>query len=185
MSSQRKAIRHAIAAVLLNNTTAGASVFASRTRKVPVSALPAILVYTREETAEVFNESPRQLKRVLSVGIEITTRADDALDDALDDIADEVERIMSENQTLGDTASDVLLARTEITLTGDGDNQYGSAVLAYDVTYYTDDVSLGVEGAGVPQENVLTPFERAGTEWRPNGATDKSPATNDLTNLPQ
>lgn len=185
MSSARKAIRHAIAAVLLNNTAAGAHVYASRTRKIPASSLPAILIYTREESAEIYNASPRELKRVLSVGIEIAARADDDLDDALDDIAQQVERIMSENQTLSDTASDVLLTRTDIALTSEGDNQHGSAILAYDVTYYTLDVSEGVEGPGVPQENVLTPFARGGTEWRPNGATADSPETKDLINLPQ
>lgn len=185
MSIIRKAIRYAIANVLKDNTDAGANVFASRTRKIPASALPAILVYTREEASELFNESPRELRRVLSVGIEIAARADDALDDVLDDIAQQVEDILSENQTLGDVASDVLLTRTEIQLTSDGDNQHGACILAYDVTYYTMDVSDGVDGPGVPPENVLRVFERAGVEWRPNGATADSPVTKDLIQLPQ
>lgn len=185
MTSKRKSIRHAIAAALTGNTSAGANVFASRTRSIPASKLPAILVYTSSETAEVFNQSPRELRRTLSVGIEIAARADDDLDDALDDIAEQVERVMSEHQTLSGTASDVLLTGTEITLTKDGDNQHGAAILTYEVTYYTVDVSEGIEGPGVPDENVLRPFERAGAEWRPNGATADSPVTKDLNELPQ
>lgn len=183
MSIIRKAIRHAIANVLKNNTEVGANVFPSRKRKL--SGLPAILVYTLEETAEVFNEAPRELKRVLSVAIEIVAREDAGLDDALDDIAQEVEDILSENQTLDDVASDVVLTRTQIDLGAEGDNQHGACILAYDVTYYTMDVSDGVDGPGVPPANVLRVFERAGVEWRPNGATADSPVTKDLIQLPQ
>ncbi|WVR18334.1 hypothetical protein y223_00054 [Bordetella phage PY223] len=184
MSATRKAIRNAIAAVLMNNTNAGGSVFASRTRKIPASALPAILVYTRQETAEVFNESPRELERTLTVAIEVVARADDDLDDVLDDIGAQIERIISENQTPGG-ASDILYTGAEITLTDEGNNQHGGCVMTYDATYYTLDVSEGVEGPGVPDANVLRPFETAGVEWRPNGATADSPEAKDLTQLPQ
>lgn len=183
--SQRKEIRHAIGNVLRGNTSVGDHVYVSRTRKLPKTAMPGILVYTLEESAEIFNAAPRLLERVLSVGIQIVARADEDLDDVLDGIAWEVERIMSENQTLGGLVSDIVLSRTDIALTDEGDNQHGGAILSYDVTYYTEDVSYGVEGPGVPPENVLRPFERAGSEWRPNDATAESVKTQDLTNLPQ
>lgn len=185
MSSNRKAIRHAIADVLKGNTDAGDNVFPSRVRPIWSTELPYIAVYTRDESAEIFNASPRELRRTLTVAIEIGAKGDDAFDDALDDIAHQIERIMSENQTLDGIASDIVLSRTDIELAAEGDKQHGGAVLSYDVTYYSLDVSEGVAGPGVPEENVLVPFERAGTEWRPNGATDKSPTTEDLINLPQ
>lgn len=160
-ASKRKIIRSNIAKALLNNTSAYDRVYESRTRKVPVEALPAILIYTREETSEIFSVSPRELKRVLSVAIEIAARADENLDDQLDDIAQEVEQILSEHQTLSDEVQDIVLSRTEIMYTAEGDSQHGSCVLTYEVTYYTEDVSRGVAGRGVPPENVLTPFETA------------------------
>lgn len=185
MSATRKAIRHAIAAVLKDNTDAGANVFASRVRPYWSTELPFIAVYTRDEDAQEFNASPRELRRVVSVAIEIGAVVDDTLDDVLDDIADQVERIMSENQTLEEVASDVLLTRTDIAVTGEGKSQAGGCVLTYQVTYYTMDVSEGVEGPGVPDANVLQPFKRAGTQWLPNEATPESPETKDLTQLPQ
>lgn len=185
MTSIRKAIRKNIATALMNNTDAEANVFASRTRKISAKSLPAILVYTREETAEVFNESPRELKRVVSVAIEIAARADEDLDDQLDDIAQQVEDIMSEQQTLEDVASDVLLTRTEIQLTADGDNQHGACILTYDVTYYEEDVSQGVEGPGVPAANVLKPFVTAGVEYKVPPFADGQPAAEDKISLPQ
>lgn len=166
MSATRKAIRHAITDVLLGNTDAGANVFPSRILPVWATELPYIAVYTRDETAEIFNESPRELKRVVSVAIEIGGRADESLDDVLDDLAQQVERIMSENQTLGDVASNVLLTRTDIALADEGQQKHGGCVMTYEVTYYTLDVSEGVEGPGVPDANVLTPFETADTQYK-------------------
>lgn len=183
MSSTRKTIRQNIAAVLMGNTAALANVFASRTRKISAASLPAILVYTKQETAEIFNVSPRELKRVLTVGIEIVARTDDGLDDELDDIAAQVERIMSENQTLGDVASEIQYTGADIALTADGDNQHGGCTLAYDVTYYTLDVSEGVAGDGVPAANVLHPFETANIEYKVPPSADVS--ATDSVSLPQ
>lgn len=186
MSTTRKNIRHAIGSALLNNIAdVGANVFVSRTRKVPESSLPAILVYTRQETAEEFNTSPRELKRTLTVAIEIAARADDELDDKLDYLAQGVERLMSENQTLEDYASDVVYTGSEITLTGEGDNQHGSCVMTYDVTYYTLDVSEGVAGLGVPDGNVLVPFETAGASWKVPPFAAQQPQAEDEISLPQ
>lgn len=191
MTTTRKTIRQKVATALTGNTAAGANVFASRTRPVRGDQLPAILVYSREESVEVFRESPRELRRELSLGIEIAATADDDLDDALDDLAQQVERIMSEQQTFrdpvtgDDTISDATLERVEIQLVGEGQNQHGSCVLTYNVVYYTDDVSLGVEGAGVPAANVLVPFETAHVQYKVAGSTATSPATADTISLPQ
>lgn len=176
MSAQRKRIRQAIVAALLNKTDAGANVFASRARKVFAHELPAILVYAREESAEVFNDSPRELRRVLSVGIEIAAAANDALDDTLDDIAEQVEATLRENQTLGGIVSDLVLTRAEIQFSGDGEKVHGACVLTYDATYYTYDVASGSD---------LVPFERAHVDWRQSGATADSPETIDQISLPQ
>lgn len=178
MTTIRKQIRHAIADVLRGNTLAGENVFASRTRKISEKLLPAILVYTREESFEVFNASPLEWKRTLTVGIEIVARADEDLDDQLDDIAGEVERIMSENQTLDCLASDVAPSRIEIQLTADGDNQHGACILTYDIVYYTFDVSEGEEGPGVPTRNVLHPFQTANVDYKVPPSQDVSATDN-------
>lgn len=161
----RKAIRHAVAAALLGNTDAGQCVYVSRMRPLSAEKLPAIFVYTLNESARVFTESPRELERTLTLGVEIIARADSGLDDLLDDIAAQVERILSENQYPA-CAADIVYTGAEITLGREGDNQHGSCVLTYDVTYYTPDVSDGVSGPGVPPENVLTPFETANVKYK-------------------
>jgi hypothetical protein len=189
--SARKDIRQKIGEVLRGNTTAGANVFVSRTRKISAASLPAILVYTRQEAAEEFNTAPRELKRTLSVGIEIVARADDDLDDTLDDLAEEVERILSENQLLADDdgsnerCSDVAYKGAEISLTADGDNQHGACVLSYDVTYHTLDVSEGVEGAGVPSYVVLREMNTAGFAIKAPPFADGQPVASGTIDLPQ
>ncbi len=189
MTSHRKLIRQRIAAVLMNNTGAGKHVYASRA--LPLwwdeegDQVPAILVYTREESAEIWQVAPREMKRSLRVAVEIAAKANEGLDDTLDDIAHQVERIMSENQTLGGACGDILLDRTEITIVGDGEKVHGACLIEFIVTYYTDDVSYGVAGPGVPPENIVTPFERGNTTWLPEGATEDSPETKDAVSLPQ
>ncbi len=181
----RKIIRQAIVDALFGNIAAvGQHVYASRVRPLPEESLPAILVYTTGETATVFNAAPRELERVLSVAIHVVARADDALDDLLDSIAEEVEFLMSENQEAGD-ASDIVYTGCEINMPQDGDNQHGFLILNYDVTYYTLDVSEGEEAPGVPQRNVLKPFQTAGATWQVPPFSDKQPETKDEINLPQ
>jgi len=175
MGAKRKRIRHAVVAALLGNTDAGANVFASRVLPVdPKTEVPLILIYTQSESAELFNESPRELKRTLSIRIEIVARADDGVDDFVDDVSEQVEWIMSEHQTLSGSASDVLYTGTEIEFSREGDSIYCGCTLSYDVTYFTADVSRGVEAPGVPEENVLQDFERANVRWSPNQSMEVS-----------
>lgn len=183
MTTTRKDIRQKVAAALLAaNTGAGVNVFASRATPISAEQLPAILVYTREETVEVFNEAPRELRRLLSLGIEIAAAANEALDDTLDDLAQEVEAVMSEQQTFrdpltgDDTISDAVLERAEITLVGEGDRQHGSCVLTYRVTYFTEDVA---DASG------LDAFETAHIEHKIAGSTATSPGIADTISLPQ
>jgi hypothetical protein len=189
MSSIRKEIREKITEILTGNTDAGTQVFKSRTHAVDPSELPAILVYSRDETVEIFNAAPRELKRSLTIGIEIAAKADEDLDDTLDDLSDQVEALISENQTLSDTASDIVLQRVELHLVEEGNQQHGACVMTYLVTYYTMDVSLGVAGDGIPDENVLGNFETANIEYKvyppveyPPGG--EQPSTVDTVTLP-
>lgn len=182
MSSHRKKIRYAVVNALLGNIEeVGDKVFASRIRPISEQKLPAISVYTLSETSQEFDIYTD--RRTLTVAIHIQAREDEELDDVLDDIAFKVERIMSENQWLGELCSSYGYTGCEIKLSGDGDNQHGGAVLTYDAVYDTEDVSEGVAGPGVPAGNVITPFEVADTKWKVPPSQDAS--AEDNVSLPQ
>lgn len=180
MSTQRKLIRKKVAELLAGATNAGASVFASRARAVFANELPAILVYSREETVTIYNASPRELQHVLTLVIEIAATADEELDDLLDDIAQQVIDRLNEYQTLDGTASDRVLTGSQLQIVGEGENQHGACALTYEVTYYTFDVATGLV-----EPNLITPFETATVTHRPNGADENSPPVSDTISLPQ
>ena len=50
MTHARTQIRNAVTALLLNNTSAGAKVYESRIYPLDDPKLPAILIYTKQET---------------------------------------------------------------------------------------------------------------------------------------
>ncbi|MFT4118691.1 phage tail terminator protein [Bradyrhizobium sp.] len=182
MSSHRKKIRHAVVEALSGNISeVGSNVFASRVRPISEPKLPAISVYTLSETSQQFDIYTD--RRTLTVAIHIQAREDDELDDVLDDIAFAVERIMSENQWLGALCSSFDYTGCEIKLTGEGDNQHGGAVMTYDAIYDTEDVSEGLPGPGVPDGNVITPFEIGDTKYKVPPSVEVS--AEDQISLPQ
>lgn len=163
MTTQRKLIRAKVVELLTGNTSVGANVYGSRTRQLwPAEELPAILIYTLTEEVSQFDSAPLRLKRDLTLAIQIIARMDDGLDDALDDIAQEVESVMSENYYIGDLCGDQALSSVEMHLQAEGDAPHGSCILAYTVTYYTEDVASGVD---TRFGNELVPFETADVKW--------------------
>lgn len=181
MSATRKAIRAAFKTALVGNTAAGENVYVSRAVPIWESELPAILIYSREETATIFNESPRELERKLTIAVEIAAKADENLDDTLDDIAEQVSQEMRRgeplNQTLVGLVHDVVYTGAELILTADGDKQqHGACVMTYEVTYYTQEVAPDSE---------LDAFETGGAEIKPVPSTPTTPAIELSVELPQ
>lgn len=154
MSHPRKLIRHAIRDALDGATAAGARVYA--TRKLPLRRieLPAVTVWTLEESvaADSRESAPRELERELSVVIEgWVSVAGDAADDAMDDLAEQIEAAMNADRYLGDTAADSVLDSTAMEVVEDGDRLMGLVALSYSVTYYTE-----VAEDGAPVDDFLT-----------------------------
>lgn len=143
MPHSRVLIRDAAYQMLLNTTSVGSNVFRNRVRPIFQGELPAIIIYTREETAEIFDESPRRLKRNLQLVFEIETKADNTLDDKLDFIAGEIEAKVNNNQTLGGVLSDIILKSTRMQLLAEGDDLHGACELTFDCEYFTDEVFTG------------------------------------------
>ena len=139
MAHQRDTIRKQVVQVLTGQTTAGDRVYANRVKPFIsngwTSQLPAIVVYTLDEQAEIFNAAPREYLRTVQVVVEIQAAADDALDDVLDDIADRVELLLLRDDTLGGTVNDLQMVRTRMALKDEGETLIGACMIQFDAEY--------------------------------------------------
>jgi hypothetical protein len=188
MSTQRKKIRQAIKALLLDNTPAGARVWTNRPNPLSQrpgqqsasSQLPAILIYTRSEDSEVFNESPRQYKRTVEVVVEIAAAMNDDIDDTLDDYAQTVENLILLDDRLGtdpDDAGEYVadgteLTRSSMTIVDGGEIPIGAAILSFDVMYYTFHPA--------DAEPELDDFEIASINYNLSGDQDEADQAKDV-----
>lgn len=139
MPHQRKVIRDYVVSRLLNNTAAGVNVYANRVQPLIsngwMNQLPAIIVYTMDETGDIFNAAPREYERTVQLMVEIQGSAASDLDDALDAIADDVERILLRDDTLGGTVNDLRYAQTRMALRKEGETHIGACIIQFDAEY--------------------------------------------------
>ena len=138
----RKAIRHAVVALLKNVTGADERVYATRTDTLKKSGMPAISVYTLRDPVRPDSEdaAQRELTRDLKLEIACWVSHSDALsvDDAMDDICEQVEAAMEADRYLSGAAGDSVLEGTVMQVVeedGRSDPLIGIATLTYSVTY--------------------------------------------------
>ncbi len=148
MAHPRQEIREAVKAALLGPqaeedppvyaTSAGARVY--ETRMVPWQRLklPAIAVYTLQESADLRGTAPRERFRKLSLAVEAAVKAGENVDDALDAIALQMEAAMDVDETFGGKASDSALQTTELDVATVGDQEIGLVRLTFEVTYFSE-----------------------------------------------
>lgn len=140
MAHPRQLIRKQAVAVLLGATNAGASVFASRVRPFISNSwqsdLPAICVFTMDETSEIFNQAPREYLRRVELVVEIHADGNDALDDTLDTLARQVERVLLMDDTLGDTVNDLQYVRSRMVLLDQSEQLTGACRLIFEAEYF-------------------------------------------------
>lgn len=119
-------------------TSVGATVHASRTVPLWPGALPAIILYTRQERID--REVPRgdelPLRRVLTLTAEVFTAGQSADDDA-DRITAEIEALIVPGDTLGGLVESTYLHELAIDLAGDADEPVVVAEMTWEITYYT------------------------------------------------
>lgn len=120
-------------------TIAGDRVFGSRAKGLRRSQMPAILVYTKSESSALFNESPREFQRDLTVAVDLVMEgeSEDALDDQLDDWAEQVERAIFLEETFGGVCSDTLLGETEMDVDTEGEKPVGAVRMSLTMPYYS------------------------------------------------
>lgn len=176
MSSERKAIRYAVKSALLNKTAAADRVFANRTDPVMDQAtdidagteqFPLLLVFTRNERSEVFDESPRRYRRTAEVLVEGTLNAGDQSDDALDDLAQEIENAVLVDDTLGGLVNDTKLTNTAMVLGSNGRKVIGGVTLTFEVEYFTYAPAEGVQSLD-DLEMVDTQYSLSGEQTDPD-----------------
>lgn len=177
--SERKDIRAKVATILSTPAIAGvAAVFKNKQTRISPPEMPAIIIYTKSESAEVSIAAPREYKRILKLAVDVACIDTSAtlVDDFLDDTAAEIEQRLFRNETLDGLASDLFLSDTEIDFITDSENEIGLCRLTFDVIYYTK--------APVEQLN-LEPFERYNAEYKLPVSTPTTPQDIDETELPQ
>lgn len=145
MTHQRQIIREAAAAMLVNQGPWLERVFTNRNRSLSArpnqrsdrSQLPALVIYTRNEKATIFNAAPREYRCDVEVIIEIVADATDDVDDLLDGMAETVERIFGRDDTIAETADDCEYVGTDMTIIESGvERAIGAVALTFQATYY-------------------------------------------------
>lgn len=139
MLHRRQLIREAAAAALKGKTDAGDRVYETRLVPYRLLELPAIAVYSLDESTEEASRStaPRELERDLELAIEGAVKQGENVDDAMDALALEIERVMHADPTLGGVASDTFLSGTEFFVDVESDRPAGVIRLVYRTRYYT------------------------------------------------
>jgi hypothetical protein len=142
MSSQRKAVRHAIIAILkAANTSAGQRVEGSRVTETPPAKLPAIYVYTLDDEADEQSQSsaPRTLHRNLDIVVEALAAAlaspSTPIDDVLDDFGEQIETALGADPTLSGTVADSVFQEAAIMFGSLGDKYYGRLMIRLSAVY--------------------------------------------------
>lgn len=173
MTHRRQLIREAATALLVNQGPWENRVFKNRMRPLSQrpgqrssrSQLPALIIYTRNEQAEVFNAAPRIYRCTLELVFEYIVDESDTIDDELDDGAEIIERIIGRNDTLSDTVNDTEYSSSQITIADQGERPIGSVILTFAVEYDR-------ESPDDEYNDTLDDFDKLDTQYSINNQQD-------------
>lgn len=143
MSHVRTQIRNQIATLVTGLPTTGSNVYKMRKYALDDSKLPAICVYTTDESSSLITVGTRTLRRVINVMVEVLAKGSSVtISDTIDNICISVEEAIAADFSLNGLAKSTILTSTETDVNTEGENGIGSARLVYAVEYVTsiDDV---------------------------------------------
>tara|TARA_B100001094_G_scaffold309539_1_gene343296 strand:- start:496 stop:939 length:444 start_codon:yes stop_codon:yes gene_type:complete len=136
MAHIRQQIRDRIIADVTGLATTGANVYDSKLYNILQGELPALAVYTQNETSEISTIAPNvTLDRELEVIIECYAEANQNIENTLDTIAGEVENSLGTDLTLNNLCITQFLSSTDIDFTSEGEKPLGICKLTYNVRY--------------------------------------------------
>lgn len=136
MAHIRQQIRDRIIADVTGLATTGANVYDSKLYNILQGELPALAVYTQNESSEISTIAPNvTLDRELEVIIECYAEANENIENTLDTIASEVENSLGTDLSLNNLAITQFLSSTDIDFTSEGEKPLGICKLTYNVRY--------------------------------------------------
>ena len=138
MAHVRKAIREHVVTTVTSLSTTGSNVYETRYFPLQTGNLPALIVYTLDETVEDYTlgQNTRTQFRALNLIIEAHCRGTANIDDTLDTIAEEVEEAMVTDISRGGNAKDTKLVSTEVDF-DTASQKTGLMRLTYLISYNT------------------------------------------------
>lgn len=138
MSHVRTQIRNRIATLVTGLPVTGASVYKMRKYALDDSKLPAICVYTTDESSGLVTIGTRTLRRVINVMVEVFVKGSStAVPDTIDGICVSVEEAIAADFALNGLAKSCILTGTETDVNIEGEQGIGTARLVYAVEYVT------------------------------------------------
>ena len=164
---KRKIIRNLFVEFLLGKTDAGDRVYNSITFPTQESKLPAIIVYSEDETGEIFNTAPRDYLRKVRIITEIKAQANETeLADTLDDIAEQIETIIFKKDDYDELQlEDIVLSESNM-IFDLGKRPMGACKIVWTVSYITQigisDIISDFKGADLEYSNFPDPNNESG-----------------------
>ena len=141
----RQQIRERAGTVLTGLTTTGSNVFETRIYPLENTNLPALVIYTKNETSEpIVISTNRLMSRELELIVEVYVKQTSNFDDQVDKICKEVEVAISADTTLNGLAKDCFLQSTEIEYNTEGEQPLSFAVLTFLTNYYVQETAPDV-----------------------------------------
>lgn len=138
MSHVRQQIRDRIATLVTSLPSTGNNVYKMRRYALDDSKLPAILVYTMDESSSLITIGNRTVQRIINVSVEILcTGTSTTIQDTIDGLCVNVEEAIGNDYQLNGLAKSCILTSTEIDIVTDGEKPISSARLVFACEYIT------------------------------------------------
>lgn len=138
MSHVRQQIRNRIATILTGLPSTGNNVYKMRRYALDDAKLPAILIYTMDESSSLITIGTRTMMRTINVAVEVIAKgASTTIQDTIDGLCVNIEQAVGNDFQLNGLAKSTILTSTEIDISVDGENPISSARLTFAVQYIT------------------------------------------------
>lgn len=138
MAHVRKQIRDRVATLVTGLPTTGANVYKMRRYALDDAKLPAICVYTMDESSSLITIGSRTLNRTINVAVQaFAVGSSTAISDTIDSICVEVEEAIAADFQLNGLAKSCVLTESQIDISVEGEKSVGNVSLIYSVDYVT------------------------------------------------
>jgi len=153
----KRRIKVAVRDLLLERTEAKSNVKISSSIPTQLEELPAIRIYSTNESVSRFNEAPKNYRRNLNLAIECIDvgENDDNLDMRLEILGEQIETLMEIDETLGRLVNKLELTGSAYQYEPDGPSPVGSLILTFSIEFFTY----------AQRESVLDDYLSTGVKW--------------------